>query len=437
MGNIVAIVGRPNVGKSTLFNRLLGEFKAIVDDFSGVTRDRHYGKAEWQNKEFTLIDTGGYVHNSTDIFESAIRDQVKIAMNEADVLLFMVDVQVGITDLDSAFASLLRRTKKPVLVVVNKCDTFEKNHDSYEFYSLGFDKLFCISSGSGAGTGELLDEIISLIPEEDLVITEEEEQIPKIAVVGRPNVGKSSLVNALLGEDRNIVTDVAGTTRDTINSHYQLFGKEFLLVDTAGIRRKKNVSEDIEFYSVMRSLRALENCDIVILVLDAQLGLDQQDLNLVSLAIKNGKGLVILVNKWDLMTKETNTARNFELEIKEKLKPFDDVPIIFTSAIEKQRIHKAVEVSMQVFENRTRRITTSKLNEFIERIIDAYPPPSIKGKFISIKYVTQLPGRSPKFVFFCNLPQYVTDSYKRYLENKMREEYDFSGVPITIYFRKK
>ncbi len=437
MGNIVAIVGRPNVGKSTLFNRLLGEFKAIVDDFSGVTRDRHYGKAEWQNKEFTLIDTGGYVHNSTDIFEIAIREQVKIAMEEADVLLFMVDVQVGITDLDTAFASLLRRTKKPVLVVVNKCDTFEKNHDSYEFYSLGFDNLFCISSGSGAGTGELLDEIIGLIPEEDLAITEEEEQLPKIAVVGRPNVGKSSLVNALLGEDRNIVTDVAGTTRDTINSHYKLFDKEFLLVDTAGIRRKKKVSEDIEFYSVMRSLRALENCDIVILVLDAQLGLDQQDLNLVSLAIKNGKGLVILVNKWDLMAKETNTARNYEMEIKEKLKPFDDVPIIFTSAIEKQRIHKAVEVAMQVFENRTKRITTSKLNEFAERIIDAYPPPSIKGKFVSIKYVTQLPGRSPKFAFFCNLPQYVSDSYKRYIENKMREEYDFSGVPITIYFRKK
>jgi GTPase len=437
MGNIVAIVGRPNVGKSTLFNRLMGEFKAIVDDFSGVTRDRHYGKAEWQDKEYTLIDTGGYVHNSTDIFEVAIRNQVKIAVEEADVVLFIVDVQVGITDLDSAFANLLRRSKKPVLVVVNKCDTFEKEHDSYEFYSMGFDKLFCISSGSGSGTGDLLDEIISLIPEEDLKITDAEEQLPKIAVVGRPNVGKSSFVNALLGEDRNIVTDIAGTTRDTINSHYNFYGKEFLLVDTAGIRRKKKVNEDIEFYSVMRSLRALENCDIAILVLDAQLGLDQQDLNLVALAIKNGKGLVILVNKWDLMSKETNTARNFEMEIKEKLKPFDDVPIIFTSAIDKQRIHKAVEVTMQVYENRTRRITTSKLNEFIEKIMDAYPPPSNKGKFVKVKYVTQLPGRSPKFVFFCNLPQYVPDSYKRYIENKMREEYDFKGVPMTIYFRKK
>ncbi len=437
MGNIVAIVGRPNVGKSTLFNRLMGEFKAIVDDFSGVTRDRHYGKAEWQDKEYTLIDTGGYVHNSTDIFEVAIRNQVKIAVEEADVILFIVDVQVGITDLDSAFANLLRRSKKPVLVVVNKCDTFEKENDSYEFYSMGFDKLFCISSGSGSGTGDLLDEIISLIPEEDLKITDAEEQLPKIAVVGRPNVGKSSFVNALLGEERNIVTDIAGTTRDTINSHYNFYGKEFLLVDTAGIRRKKKVNEDIEFYSVMRSLRALENCDIAILVLDAQLGLDQQDLNLVALAIKNGKGLVILVNKWDLMSKETNTARNFEMEIKEKLKPFDDVPIIFTSAIDKQRIHKAVEVTMQVYENRTRRITTSKLNEFIEKIMDAYPPPSNKGKFVKVKYVTQLPGRSPKFVFFCNLPQYVPDSYKRYLENKMREEYDFKGVPMTIYFRKK
>ncbi len=438
MGNIVAIVGRPNVGKSTLFNRLMGEFKAIVDDFSGVTRDRHYGKAEWQDKEFVLIDTGGYVHNSTDIFETAIRDQVRIAIEEADVVLFMVDVQVGVTDLDAAFANLLRRTKKPVLVVVNKVDTFDKQHDSYEFYSLGFDKMFCISSGSGSGTGELLDEIVSLIPEEDLAITEEEEALPKIAVVGRPNVGKSSLVNSLLGEDRNIVTDIAGTTRDTINSHYNFYGKEFLLVDTAGIRRKKKIEEDIEFYSVMRSLRALENCDVAILVLDAQLGLDQQDLNLVSLAVKNGKGLVILVNKWDLMlNKETNTARNYEMEIKEKLKPFDDVPIIFTSAIEKQRIHRAVEIAMQVFENRTRRITTSKLNEFIEKVIDAYPPPSIKGKFVTIKYVTQLPGRSPKFAFFCNLPQYVSDSYKRYLENKMREEYDFTGVPITIYFRKK
>ncbi|MDP1726535.1 MAG: ribosome biogenesis GTPase Der [Bacteroidota bacterium] len=438
MGNIVAIVGRPNVGKSTLFNRLLGEFKAIVDDFSGVTRDRHYGKAEWQGREYVLIDTGGYVHKSSDIFEIAIRDQVKIAIEEADVVLFMVDVQTGITDLDAAFANLLRRSKKPILVVANKVDTNEKQHDAYEFYSLGFEKMFCISSSSGAGTGELLDEIISLIPPEDLVSTEDEAPLPKFAVVGRPNVGKSSLVNALLGEERNIVTEIAGTTRDTINSHYNYFGKEFLLIDTAGIRRKKKVNEDIEFYSVMRSLRALENCDVAILVLDAELGLDQQDLNLVGLAIKNGKGLLILVNKWDLYpNKETNSVRNFEKEIKEKLRPFDDVPIIFTSALEKQRIHKAVEVAMEVYENRTRRISTSELNTFLEGIIEAYEPPSVKGKFIKIKYATQLPGRNPKFVLFCNLPQYVSDSYKRYIENKLREKYNFSGVPITIYFRKK
>ncbi|MBC7382861.1 MAG: ribosome biogenesis GTPase Der [Bacteroidia bacterium] len=438
MGNIVAIVGRPNVGKSSLFNRLLGEFKAIVDDFSGVTRDRHYGKADWQGREYTLIDTGGYVHKSSDIFEIAIRDQVKIAVEEADIILFMVDVQTGITDLDAAFANLLRRSKKPVLVVVNKVDTNEKQHDAYEFYSLGFDKLFCISSSSGAGTGELLDEIISIIPPEDLVSTEDEAPLPKFAVVGRPNVGKSSLVNALLGEERNIVTEIAGTTRDTINSHYNYFGKEFLLIDTAGIRRKKKVNEDIEFYSVMRSLRALENCDVAILVLDAELGLDQQDLNLVGLAIKNGKGLVILVNKWDLYpNKETNSVRNYEKEIKEKLRPFDDVPIIFTSALEKQRIHKAVEVAVEVYENRSRRISTSELNNFLEGVISAYEPPSVKGKFVKIKYATQLPGRNPKFVLFCNLPQYITDSYKRYIENKLRENYNFSGVPITIYFRKK
>ncbi len=438
MGNIVAIVGRPNVGKSTLFNRLLGEFKAIVDDFSGVTRDRHYGKADWQGREYTLIDTGGYVHKSSDVFEIAIRDQVKIAIEEADVILFMVDVQTGITDLDAAFANLLRRSKKPILVVVNKVDTNEKQHDAYEFYSLGFEKMFCISSVTGAGSGELLDEIISLIPPEDLLSTEDEVPLPKFAVVGRPNVGKSSLVNALLGEERNIVTEIAGTTRDTINSHYNFFGKEFLLIDTAGIRRKKKVSEDIEFYSVMRSLRALENCDVAILVLDATLGLDQQDLNLVGLAVKNGKGLVILVNKWDLYpNKDTHSARNFEKEIKEKLRPFDDVPIIFTSAIEKQRIHKTVEVAMEVYENRTKRISTSELNNFMEEVIKAYEPPSVKGKFIKIKYVTQLPGRNPKFAFFCNLPQYVTDSYMRYLENKLRENYNFTGVPIAIYFRKK
>jgi GTP-binding protein len=411
MGNIVAIVGRPNVGKSTLFNRLIGEFKAIVDDFSGVTRDRHYGKAEWLDREFTIIDTGGYVHNSSDIFEKAIAEQVKIAIEEADVLLFMVDVQVGITDLDMAFANLIRRTKKPVLLVANKVDTFEKQHDAYEFYKLGLDNLFCISSSSGSGSGELLDEIIKLLPIHEIEDVNPADAIPKIAVVGRPNVGKSSLVNALLGEERNIVTEIAGTTRDTVHSHYKSYGNEFLLVDTAGIRRKTKVSEDIEFYSVMRSLRALENCDIVILVIDATIGLDSQDLNLVGLAVKNGKGLVLLVNKWDLIpNKTTNTARDFEKDIKEKLQPFDDVPIVFTSVLEKQRIHRAVEVAMEVFENRTRRISTSQLNDFLQNAISAYPPPSVKGKFIKIKYGTQLPGRNPKFALFCNLPQYISES---------------------------
>jgi GTP-binding protein len=390
------------------------------------------------DREFTIIDTGGYVHNSSDIFEKAIAEQVKIAIEEADVLLFMVDVQVGITDLDMAFANLIRRTKKPVLLVANKVDTFEKQHDAYEFYKLGLDNLFCISSSSGSGSGELLDEIIKLLPIHEIEDVNPADAIPKIAVVGRPNVGKSSLVNALLGEERNIVTEIAGTTRDTVHSHYKSYGNEFLLVDTAGIRRKTKVSEDIEFYSVMRSLRALENCDIVILVIDATIGLDSQDLNLVGLAVKNGKGLVLLVNKWDLIpNKTTNTARDFEKDIKEKLQPFDDVPIVFTSVLEKQRIHRAVEVAMEVFENRTRRISTSQLNDFLQNAISAYPPPSVKGKFIKIKYGTQLPGRNPKFALFCNLPQYISESYKRYLENKMRESWDFKGVPITIYFRKK
>ncbi len=436
MGNIVAIVGRPNVGKSTLFNRILGDRKAITDDFSGVTRDRHYGKAEWQTREFVLIDTGGYVPHSEDIFESAIREQVKIAIEEADVLLFMVDVQTGVTDLDQAFANLLRRSKKPVLLVTNKVDSFDKEYEAAEFYSLGFKEMYCISSTSGSGTGDLLDAVISKMQPEDLV-EQESLDLPKIAVVGRPNVGKSSLVNALLGQDRNIVTEIAGTTRDAIHSHYNLYGKELVIVDTAGIRRKKKVEEDIEFYSVMRSLRSLEDCDVAILVIDATVGLDQQDLNLVNLAVKNGKGLLLVVNKWDLIEKDTKTARTFELEIKEKLRPFDDVKILFVSAQEKQRIFKVIEEALHVFENRTRRISTSKLNDFFQEVIAAYPPPSVKGKFVKIKYVTQLPGRSPKFAMFCNLPQYVNESYKRYLENKLRDEFDFTGCPITIYFRKK
>ncbi|MFN4082510.1 MAG: ribosome biogenesis GTPase Der [Bacteroidia bacterium] len=438
MSRIVAIVGRPNVGKSTLFNRLVGMRKAIVDDMSGVTRDRHYGKVEWQQHEFNLIDTGGYVANSDDIFEAAIRNQVKIAIDEADVLLFMVDVQTGVTDLDSSFADVLRRSKKPVLVVSNKVDHFDLQYQSAEFYKLGFDKIYNISAANGSGTGDLLDDICALLPEpkQDEEVAEE-TKLPKFAVVGRPNVGKSSLVNALLGEERNIVTDIAGTTRDTIDSHYKYFGKEFIIIDTAGIRRKKKVTEDIEFYSVMRSIKALENCDVALMVLDATLGIDAQDMNLVSLAIKNNKGLVVLVNKWDLVEKDTKTAKEFETFIKNKLKPFDDVPILFISAIEKQRIFKAIEVALQVFENKTRRIPTHELNEFLQKIIDAYPPPAIKGKYVKIKYATQLPGLSPKFALFCNLPQYVNDSYKRYLENKIRQEYNFTGVPITLFFRKK
>lgn len=456
MGQIVAIVGRPNVGKSTLFNRLVGHRKAIVDDFSGVTRDRHYGQVEWTNHKFTVIDTGGYVTGSEDVFESAIRSQVNIAIEEADVLLFMVDVQTGISDLDTTFANVLRRSKKPVIIVANKVDHGDLQYAAAEFYQMGFKEMFCVSSATGFGTGDLLDAICEKLPQsveavepepepiydEDGEEVEEKEDlranaIPMISIVGRPNVGKSSLVNALLGEERNIVTDVAGTTRDTINTLYNFYGKQFWLVDTAGIRKKGKVKEDIEFYSVMRSLRALEDSDVVVLVVDATIGLDAQDMNLVHLAVKNGKGLVILVNKWDLVEKDHKTSLEYEKVIRKKLEPFDDVPIVFTSAITKQRIHKAIEVALKVYENRSRRIPTHKLNETMLPFIDAYGPPAIKGKYVKIKYVTQLPGRSPKFAFFCNLPQYVNESYKRYLENKIRDIFDFQGVPIVIYMRKK
>lgn len=444
MGNLVAIVGRPNVGKSTLFNRLVGGRVAIVDDFSGVTRDRHYGKAEWTGKSFTVVDTGGFVARSEDIFENAINSQVKIAVDEADVIVFMVDVSSGITDLDKSAADLLRRSKKPVLLVVNKVDNGDRQYEAAVFYKMGFDKLFCISSASGSGTGDLLDEILEHLPHATVVADEEEAsetlpvtRLPRVAVVGRPNVGKSSLVNALLGEDRNIVTEVAGTTRDSIHTEYKAFGHHFTLVDTAGIRRKAKVKEDIEFYSVMRSLRALEDCDVAILVIDATVGLDAQDMNLVQLAVRNGKGLVILVNKWDLVEKTHKTALEFEKLIRKKLEPFDDVPILFTSVLEKQRIFKAVELAMKVCENRGRRIPTHKLNEVMLPFIEAYPPPAIKGKYVKIKFVTQLPGHNPKFAFFCNLPKYVNDSYKRYLENKIRQSFDFQGVPITIYMREK
>ncbi len=439
MGNIVAIVGRPNVGKSTLFNRLVGNRKAIVDDYSGVTRDRHYGLAEWTGREFTIIDTGGFVDGSDDIFESAINSQVKLAVQEADVIAFMVDVADGITDLDKSVANLLRKSKKPVMLVVNKVDNNDRIAYASEFYGLGFDKLFNISSASGSGTGDLLDEIVANLPaptEED-ENEEEAESLPKIAIVGRPNVGKSSLVNALLGEERNIVTEVAGTTRDTIDTLYNGFGHKFLLIDTAGIRRKAKVKEDIEFYSVMRSVKAIENCDVAVLVIDATVGIDSQDINLVHLIETNSKGMVVLVNKWDLVEKDHKTSVEFEKVIRKKLEPFTDVPIIFTSAITKQRIHKAVEMAMLVNENRKRRIPTHKLNDVMLAHIEAYQPPAIKGKYVKIKFVTQLPGRSPKFAFFCNLPQYINDSYKRYLENKLRESFDLHGVPTTIFMRKK
>jgi GTP-binding protein len=435
MANIVAIVGRPNVGKSTLFNRLTESRKAIVDDFSGVTRDRHYEMAEWIGKKFTVIDTGGFVHGSDDIFEEAIRDQVHIAIEEASVIIFMVDVKTGTTDLDDEIADLLRRTSKPVYVVANKVDHAKLHHDSSEFYAFGLGEVYNVSSATGSGTGELLDAVVSHFPEPEE--DEEEDYLPKVTIVGRPNVGKSSLTNALLGTDRNIVTDIAGTTRDTIKIHYNQFGHEFLLVDTAGLRRKSKVNEDIEFYSVMRTIRALEDSDVVVLMLDANDGIEAQDINIFHLAEKNKKGIVIVINKWDTIEKDHKTMKEFEARIREKIAPFTDVPIIFTSVTEKQRIFKVVEVAMEVHKNKTKKIPTSKLNEVMLGVIENYPPPAIKGKYIKVKYATQLPGKAPMFAFFCNLPQYIKDPYKRYVENKLRENFDFTGVPIQVYFRQK
>ena len=435
MANIVAIVGRPNVGKSTLFNRLTESRKAIVDDFSGVTRDRHYEMAEWIGKKFTVIDTGGFVHGSDDIFEEAIRDQVHIAIEEASVIIFMVDVKVGITDLDDEIADLLRRTSKPVYVVANKVDHAKLHHDSTEFYAFGLGEVYNVSSATGSGTGELLDAVVSNFPDPEEEV--EEDPLPKVTIVGRPNVGKSSLTNALLGTDRNIVTDIAGTTRDTIKIHYNQFGHEFLLVDTAGLRRKNKVNEDIEFYSVMRTIRALEDSDVIVLMLDANDGIEAQDINIFHLAEKNKKGIVIVINKWDTIEKDHKTMKEFETRIKEKIAPFTDVPIIFTSVTEKQRIFKVVEAAMEVHKNKTKKIPTSKLNEVMLSVIENYPPPAVKGKYIKIKYATQLPGRAPMFAFFCNLPQYIRDPYKRYVENKLRENFDFTGVPIQVYFRQK
>ena len=440
MKNTIAIVGRPNVGKSTLFNRLVGQRKAIMDNESGVTRDRHYGYGDWIGKYYTVIDTGGYVHNSDDIFEGEINKQVKLAIDEADVVLFMVDVDAGLHPLDEEFAQVLRRYEgqKPIYLVANKADTNARAHAAGEFYALGLGdgEIYPISSQSGSGTGDLLDAVVSHFAEEG----EEEPDagIPKIAIVGRPNAGKSSFVNLLLGTDRSIVTDIAGTTRDSIQARYNAFGNEFILVDTAGLRRKNKVHEDIEFYSVLRAIRAMEESDVCVVLLDATRGIEAQDVNIIALADKNRKGIVILVNKWDLIEdKETNTAKEFEDKILEKIAPISYPPILFISVLTKQRVHKAIETAVQVYENKRQKIPTSQLNEVMLKAIEKSPPPVTKGKMVRIKYVTQLPTHNPVFAFFCNLPQYVKESYARYLENRLRENFGFEGVPIGIIFRKK
>jgi GTPase len=435
MGFTVAIVGRPNVGKSTLFNRLLEQRKAIVEDTPGVTRDRQYGMAEWNGKVFNVIDTGGFVPDSVDIFEREIRKQVKIAMEEANCILFMVDVATGITNLDDAMADILRRSTKPVLVVVNKVDNNDRQLEASEFYSLGFENLYFISSISGSGTGELLDAVTDLITEDDAV--DVGEGLPKFAIIGQPNVGKSSLLNALVGEERTIVSEIAGTTRDTIHTKYNLFQKEFMLIDTAGIRRKAKVHEDIEFYSVIRAIKALDEADVCLLLIDAEKGIGAQDLNIFSLAVKKGKGIVVLVNKWDLVEKVTNTARDYEKNLKQRFQPFSDVPVLFISVIEKTRIHKAIETALEVYENRQRRVPTSKLNDVMLKAIESYHPPVVRGTPVRIKYITQLPTVVPSFAFFCNFPDDIKTPYKNYLENQLRAHFKFTGVPVRIFFRKK
>jgi len=435
MAFTVAIVGRPNVGKSTLFNRLLEQRKAIVEDTPGVTRDRQYGIADWNGKNFYVIDTGGFVPESDDVFEIEIAKQVEVAVEEASVILFVVDVATGITSLDDSMADLLRRSTKPVLLVVNKVDNNERLLEASEFYSLGFEKIFFISSISGSGTGEVLDEITSLM-KEDMEL-EEEQGIPKFAIIGQPNVGKSSLLNALIGEERTIVSEIAGTTRDTIHTRYKLFQKDFTLIDTAGIRRKAKVHEDIEFYSVIRAIKAMDEADVCLLLLDAEKGIAAQDLSIFSLAARKGKGIAVLVNKWDLLEKSTNTAKEYEKTLKQRLAPFSDVPILFISAKEKTRIFKAIEVALHVFENRQRKVPTSKLNDVILKAIESFHPPVVRGHPIKVKYVTQLPTVVPSFAFFCNFPDDVKTPYKNYLENKVRENFDFTGVPIRIFFRKK
>ena len=434
MSNIIAIVGRPNVGKSTLFNRLTESKEAIVDETSGVTRDRHYGKSIWNGIEFSVIDTGGYVINSDDIFEDEIRKQVHLAIEEAEAILFLVDVKSGLTDLDEAMAKILRKSNKKVFLVVNKVDTTELNYDAAVFYGVGLGDIYTISSMNGSGTGELLDALVQSLSKktDDEVI-----ELPRIAVIGRPNVGKSSLINSLIGEDRNIVTPVSGTTRDSIYTRYKKYNYDFYLVDTAGLRKKGKVTDNIEFYSVMRSVRAIENSDVCLLLIDALRGFETQDMNIFNLVKRNRKGLVLLVNKWDLVEKDTHSANDYKKYLQEKMAPFQDVPVIFTSAVTKQRIHKVLETALEVYDNRKRKIPTSKLNEVMQEAVTNYPPPAVKGKFVKIKYVTQLPTHAPSFAFFCNLPQYVREPYKRYLENRLRENFKFTGVPIQIFIRKK
>ena len=434
MGNIVAIVGRPNVGKSTFFNRLIQRREAIIDSVSGVTRDRHYGKSDWNGRKFSLIDTGGYVKGSDDIFEAEIDKQVELAIDEADAIIFIVDVESGVTPMDEEVAVLLRKVDKPVLLAVNKVDNNKRLENAVEFYSLGLGDYFPIASTNGSGTGDLLDALIEALPE---VEEEEESELPRFAVVGRPNAGKSSFINSLIGEDRYIVTDIAGTTRDSIDTKYNRFGFEFNLVDTAGIRRKAKVKENLEFYSVMRSVRAIENCDVCLVVLDATRGFDGQVQNIFWLAQRNHKGIVILVNKWDLVDKETNTLKEYEAMIRREIEPFTDVPIVFISVLTKQRVFKAIETAVKVFENRSKKIKTREFNDVMLPIIEKNPPPAYKGKYVKIKFCMQLPTPHPQFAFFCNLPQYVRDPYKRFLENKLRQEFDFEGVPIDIFFRKK
>ena len=433
--SLVAIVGRPNVGKSTLFNRLVGNRQAIVDSTAGTTRDRHYGKTDWCGREFSIIDTGGYSVNSDDIFEDEIRKQVMLAIEEADVILFMVEVGTGVTDLDMMMAEVLRRAKKRTILVCNKVDNYDLIYSSNDFYSLGLGDPFCISSMSGSGTGDLMDEILKHLPED--CAAEELDDLPRITIVGRPNVGKSSLTNALLGTDRNIVTNIAGTTRDSIHTRYNKFGMDFYLVDTAGMRKKGKTMEDLEFYSVMRSIRAIEASDVCILMLDAQQGLESQDLNIHNLIVRNRKGCVIVVNKWDLIEKGNNTMKEWKEFLEKRLAPFNDIPIIFTSALNKQRILDVLQTAIRVYESRSRRISTSEFNDYMLPIIEETPPPSTKGKYIRIKYAMQLPTPTPQFVFFCNLPQYIRENYRRFLENHLREHWDFSGVPIQIYFRQK